>query len=174
MKKALSFLLVLTLLLSAVSVLPFNTASAQEEDTTLKTDTYLPEEEYTEEIYEGTGSLEYAFDGTFIRDYVDNEMLDEAGHVARINEEEALNTYVFLNRDGTKSVYYMDDNVRYVDENGETVEKDLTIIRKTRDIPLKQTTLNCGFPTFCPTVFPLNTINSTLLCIPKALRIRKR
>ncbi len=146
MKKTLSFLLVLTLLLSAVSVLPFNTASAQEEDTTLKTDTYLPEEEYTEEIYEGTGSLEYAFDGTFIRDYVDNETLDEAGHVARINEEEELNTYVFLNRDGTKSVYYMDDNVRYVDENGETVEKDLTIIRKNKGYTLKANDVKLWFP----------------------------
>ena len=146
MKKALSFLLVLTLLLSAVSVLPFNTASAQEEETISKTDTYLPEEEYTEEIYEGTGSLEYAFDGTFIRDYVDNETLDEAGHVARINEEEELNTYVFLNRDGTKSVYYMDDNVRYVDENGETVEKDLTIIRKNKGYTLKANDVKLWFP----------------------------
>ncbi|MBR6506073.1 MAG: DNRLRE domain-containing protein [Clostridia bacterium] len=146
MKKALSFLLVLTLLLSAVYAFPFEQASAQEEDTTLKTDTYIPEEEYTEEIYEGTGSLEYAFDGTFIRDYVDNETLDEAGHVARINEEEALNTYVFLNRDGTKSVYYMDDNVRYVDENGETVEKDLTIIRKNKGYTLKANDVKLWFP----------------------------
>lgn len=146
MKKVLSVLLIFMLLFSAVYAFPFNTASAQEEETTLKTDTYLPEEEYTEEIYEGTGSLEYAFDGTFIRDYVDNEMLDEAGHVARINEEEELNTYVFLNRDGTKSVYYMDDNVRYVDENGEMVEKDLTIIRKNKGYTLKANDVKLWFP----------------------------
>ena len=146
MKKVLSVLLIFMLLFSAVYAFPFEQASAQEEDTTLKTDTYIPEEEYTEEIYEGTGSLEYAFDGTFIRDYVDNETLDEAGHVARINEEEALNTYVFLNRDGTKSVYYMDDNVRYVDENGETVEKDLTIIRKNKGYTLKANDVKLWFP----------------------------
>ncbi|MBQ3599383.1 MAG: DNRLRE domain-containing protein [Clostridia bacterium] len=146
MKKVLSVLLIFMLLFSAVYAFPFEQASAQEEDTTLKTDTYLPEEEYTEEIYEGTGSLEYAFDGTFIRDYVDNETLDEAGHVARINEEEELNTYVFLNRDGTKSVYYMDDNVRYVDENGETVEKDLTIIRKNKGYTLKANDVKLWFP----------------------------
>lgn len=145
MKKVLSVLLIFMLLFSAVYAFPFEQASAQEEDTTLKTDTYIPEE-YTEEIYEGTGSLEYAFDGTFIRDYVDNETLDEAGHVARINEEEALNTYVFLNRDGTKSVYYMDDNVRYVDENGETVEKDLTIIRKNKGYTLKANDVKLWFP----------------------------
>ena len=103
MKKVLSVLLIFMLLFSAVYAFPFEQASAEEAEPVYEPDTYLPEEEYTEEIYEGTGSLEYAFDGTFIRDYVDNETLDEAGHVARINEEEALNTYVFLNRDGTKS-----------------------------------------------------------------------
>ena len=128
------------------SVFPFNTVYAVENtENTYEPDAYTPEE-YTEEIYEGTGSLEYAFDGTFIRDYVDNETLDEAGHVARINEEEELNTYVFLNRDGTKSVYYMDDNVRYVDENGETVEKDLTIIRKNKGYTLKANDVKLWFP----------------------------
>lgn len=99
-----------------------------------------------DEFYEGTGSLEYAFDGTFVRDYVDNEVLDEAGHVARIPEEEALDTYVFLNRDGTKSVYYMDDNVRYVDENGEKVEKDLSIVRKNKGYSLKASDVKLWFP----------------------------
>ena len=146
MKKVLSVLLIFMLLFSAVYAFPFEQASAEEAEPVYEPDTYIPEEEYTEEIYEGTGSLEYAFDGTFIRDYVDNETLDEAGHVARINEEEALNTYVFLNRDGTKSVYYMDDNVRYVDENGETVEKDLTIIRKNKGYTLKANDVKLWFP----------------------------
>lgn len=146
MKKVLSVLLIFMLLFSAVYAFPFEQALAEEAEPVYEPDTYLPEEEYTEEIYEGTGSLEYAFDGTFIRDYVDNETLDEAGHVARINEEEALNTYVFLNRDGTKSVYYMDDNVRYVDENGETVEKDLTIIRKNKGYTLKANDVKLWFP----------------------------
>ncbi len=146
MKKVLSVALTLILLFSAIYAFPFEQASAEEAEPVYETDTYLPEEEYTEEIYEGTGSLEYAFDGTFIRDYVDNETLDEAGHVARINEEEALNTYVFLNRDGTKSVYYMDDNVRYVDENGKKVEKDLTIIRKNKGYTLKANDVKLWFP----------------------------
>lgn len=50
-----------------------------------------------DEFYEGTGSLEYAFDGTFVRDYVDNEVLDEAGHVARIPEEEDLDSRLTSN-----------------------------------------------------------------------------
>ncbi len=147
MKRNIKILSLLLAVLLAFSVFPVNTVYAVENtENTYEPDTYIPEEEYTEEIYEGTGSLEYAFDGTFIRDYVDNETLDEAGHVARINEEEALNTYVFLNRDGTKSVYYMDDNVRYVDENGETVEKDLTIIRKNKGYTLKANDVKLWFP----------------------------
>ena len=98
------------------------------------------------EIHTETGSLSSAFDGTFVRDYVNNEMLDEAGHVARLPEEEKLDTYVFLNRDGTKSVYYMDENVRYVDENGEKIEKDLTIIRKNKGYTLKANDVKLWFP----------------------------
>ena len=147
MKRNIKILSLFLAVLLAFSVFPFNNVYAVENtENTYEPDTYIPEEEYTEEIYEGTGSLEYAFDGTFIRDYVDNETLDEAGHVARINEEEELNTYVFLNRDGTKSVYYMDDNVRYVDENGETVEKDLTIIRKNKGYTLKANDVKLWFP----------------------------
>lgn len=142
MKRIISALLICLLVFTMLPLSAF-ADSAQEEQPISDTELILPEEE---EIYEGTGSLAYAFDDSFIRDYVDNEQLDEAGHVARIHDEEELDTYVFLNRDGTKSVYYMDDNVRYVDENGERVEKDLTLVRKNKGYSLKASDVKLWFP----------------------------
>lgn len=60
--------------------------------------------------------------------YVDATAFEEAKHVARLPEEETFNTYVFLNHDGTKSVYYLDENVKYIGEDGGIREKDLTLM----------------------------------------------
>ncbi|HBE12589.1 MAG TPA: hypothetical protein DCY74_00320, partial [Clostridiales bacterium] len=37
------------------------------------------------------------------------------GHVLRLREEEELHTIVFLNKDGTKSMYMFDENIKYLD-----------------------------------------------------------
>ena len=44
-----------------------------------------------------------------------------------IKELEDLNTYAFANNDGTRSIYYMYENVKYIDENGDIVEKDISL-----------------------------------------------
>ena len=52
---------------------------------------------------------------------------EAAGHVKRVPELEELGTYVFDNLDGTRTVYYMGENVKFVDSNGEVKEKDITL-----------------------------------------------
>ena len=49
-------------------------------------------------------------EGCKIADYVNAEEFNNSRHIARLSDQEELNTYVFLNRDGSKSVYYMDEN----------------------------------------------------------------
>lgn len=53
--------------------------------------------------------------------YVDVEKAKELGHVMRLEEEEALNDLVFLNMDGSKSRYYFSSNIKYIDENGNSI-----------------------------------------------------
>ena len=48
--------------------------------------------------------------------YVDEKAFASGKHVKRLADEEALDTYVFLNKDNTKSVYYMFENVKYIDD----------------------------------------------------------
>ena len=61
--------------------------------------------------------------------YVDAEQFEEAGHVQRLHEEEELDTYVYLNADGSKSVYYMDQDVKFIDEQGNVRDKDTALVR---------------------------------------------
>ena len=52
------------------------------------------------------------------------EAIEEKGHVNRLREqEEDLNTVIFQNRDGTKTMYYFDEPTKYEDENGDIRDK---------------------------------------------------
>lgn len=60
-----------------------------------------------------------------IADYVDIEEFYETKPMFRIEAQETLSSYVFQNADGTKTVYMMAENVKYVDERGSVKEKDI-------------------------------------------------
>ena len=60
--------------------------------------------------------------------YIDLETLEKQGAIKRLPEKETLNTYAFLNRDGTESVVMFPDNIKYIDGSGAAVEKDITLI----------------------------------------------
>ena len=62
-----------------------------------------------------------------ILDYVHEDVFNGNDHIARLKEEETLDTYVFLNRDGTKTVYYMNDAVKYRDASGTIREKNIDL-----------------------------------------------
>ena len=63
--------------------------------------------------------------------YVDADALRASKHVARLKNQEQMDTYVFQNRDGTRTVYFMGGPVKYRDENGIIREKDLTLVQKS-------------------------------------------
>ena len=59
---------------------------------------------------------------------VESYLVEQKGHVLRLREqEEDLNTVVFQNRDGNKTMYYFDQPVKYVDENGNIKDKKTTV-----------------------------------------------
>lgn len=62
--------------------------------------------------------------------HIDKEVFDNADHTSRYMGEEKLNTYVFGNSDGTKTIYYMDENVKFVDEHGVIRDKDISLIKE--------------------------------------------
>ena len=59
-----------------------------------------------------------------IPEVVSAEEIEERGHVNRLwEQEEDLNTVIFQNRDGTKTMYYFAEPVKYVDETGQVRDK---------------------------------------------------
>lgn len=64
---------------------------------------------------------------SMILEYIDSAQFNAARHTQRLTELEDLNTYVFANADGTRSIYMMHENVKFVDEAGFVVEKDISL-----------------------------------------------
>ena len=63
-----------------------------------------------------------------IPEAVSKEDIAERGHVHRLwKQEEDANSIVFQNRDGTKTLYYFTEAVKYVDENGAVQDKSNTL-----------------------------------------------
>lgn len=65
--------------------------------------------------------------GSQILKHIDPEVLNSNEHILRLVEEETLNSYAFLNRDGSKTVYYTDKAVKYRNADGTIIEKDVSL-----------------------------------------------
>ena len=122
--KSLALLLVFTLLLTLLPSIPASAEESQQSGASTLTDT-------TE-----TDTAAAATDGPYISslvadckilNYVDAEVFASHNHVLRLTEDETLSTYAFLTADGTKTVYYLDEAVKFVDTDGVVQEIDLTL-----------------------------------------------
>ena len=85
--------------------------------------------------------------GCMISEYVNAKDFNEASHIERLTKEEDLDTYVFLNSDGSKSIYYMDENVKYVDKNGDVQEKDISLVSTTNGYGITRNEFDLHIPT---------------------------
>lgn len=78
--------------------------------------------------------------------FVDPEQFAQSEHIERLHHDERLDTYVYRNRDGTKSVYYMGQNVKYEDENGNIRDKDTTLVRADRGYRMRDNDVELHLP----------------------------
>jgi hypothetical protein len=82
-----------------------------------------------------------------ILNYVHAEVFSSANHVARLTSEETLSSYVFLNEDGTRTAYFMDEAVKFVDANGIIQEKDLTLVPTVGGYTTEKNDIELTLPT---------------------------
>lgn len=82
-----------------------------------------------------------------ILNYVNAEVFSSANHVARLTSEETLSSYVFLNEDGTRTAYFMDEAVKFVDANGIIQEKDLTLVPTVGGYTTEKNDIELTLPT---------------------------
>ena len=126
-KRILSTLLALAILLSCVGWTPVQAQGTAPEEETIDNVTQIMDNEDSPE-------------------YVDAEQFEESGHVQRLHEEEELDTYVYLNEDGSKSVYYMDQDVKFIDEQGNVRDKDTALVRKERGYGMRSNDVGLHIP----------------------------
>ena len=91
-------------------------------------------------------TLETLTEDCKILQYVDEEAFEAAGHAFRLPELEELDTYVFQNGDGTRSVYYLYENVKYIDEQGNICEKDNTLQREAKGFRITENEFDLLLP----------------------------
>ena len=84
---------------------------------------------------------------SMILKYVDSAQFNAARHTRRLTDSEDLNTYVFANADGTRSVYMMSENVKYVDKDGIVREKDISLKSKAGGYGIAQSDIGLFIPT---------------------------
>ncbi len=78
--------------------------------------------------------------------YVDEAVFTEGNHIARLPSEETLSTYAFLNSDGTKTVYYMNEAVKFIDSDGKVVEKDIALTAATGGYTTTRNNISLALP----------------------------
>lgn len=77
---------------------------------------------------------------------IDNDAFQSHHHIKRLNAEEDLNSYVFLNEDGSKTVYIFGEDLKYLNSNGEIKEKDISLIKRCDGFGIKENNYDVLFP----------------------------
>lgn len=145
-----SLTLVICLLLLILPAAPVVAVEAEEtltssitETATIGTPTVAEE---TAAVQEELPVLQLDADCQILR-HVDPEVFAAGNHIARLPEEETLSSYVFLNADGSKTAYFMDQPVKFENTDGAAVEKNLTLTAATEGYTTTQNDIQLTIPT---------------------------
>lgn len=99
--------------------------------------------------------------------YVDANVFAANDHVARIPEEESLNTYVFRNEDGSKTVYYLSEDVKYISADGTVLEKDLTLVQNAEGFGIVRSDIGYTLPNSASGGIGLSHGQKSVVLIPQ-------
>ncbi len=142
-------ILVLVCLITSTFVVPVSAKTGWYNDRTEKRhQTEYGEKEQKEQYEYGDTEIKsekYSDDDRMFR-FIDKDDFDKMGHKNRRNDLESLNTYVFDNEDGTRTIYMMKENVKYMDGNGDVREKDITLKRKDKGYTLSESDVELSLP----------------------------
>ena len=151
--KVLAIVLVLSLMLSAFPNLSvFAQESSSKEKLTEKGELWQPESNSNALNFEGDLSIEELQSAKLndedAPEIVGQDNIEEKGHVNRLwEQEEDLNSIVFQNRDGTKTMYYYNYPVKYKDANGKIKDKSNKITQTSSgDYTNAENDINTYFP----------------------------
>lgn len=129
-KKILSFVLVLCMIYASGASMLLSTATENTSDAITDAAYALTDSYDTTAVQ---ADKPYTLDLTTVPEIVGTDTAVDAGHVQRLYEqEEDLYSVVFRNDDGTKTAYYYNHPVKYVDTDGSIKDiSDLVYYRIT-------------------------------------------
>ena len=137
--KAIAMILILSLCLASV-IQPLSTSAGNLETSSTQMETeagaFTPIQDEAisaEKVVLKSADLKKTKDGVVLQ-YISEEQFDRANHTMRLKQHEDLHTFVFQNLDGTRTMYVMDEDVKYIDANGETIDKDISLVSKTKGL----------------------------------------
>ncbi|MBR6697109.1 MAG: Ig-like domain-containing protein [Lachnospiraceae bacterium] len=121
-QRLVALLLVLSLLIPLMNYYKQSVKADSTKTTTTTTSSTIGEISATDEV-----ELVEDFTNSPVLKYVNAESFVKNNHVKRLKDEEELNTYMFKNADGTKTMYMMYENVKYIDKFGNVKDKDISL-----------------------------------------------
>ena len=142
MKKILSVFMALCTVLTTLCIPP---APVTAQSTEMLISDQI-DETVTLPVEEEPITLETLTEDCKILQYVDEEAFAAADHAFRLPYLEELDTYVFQNTDGTRSIYYLYENVKYIDEQGNIREKDNALQRETKGFRITENEFDLLLP----------------------------
>ena len=141
-KRFLSIILIMALCIACCNMPVYANEENYTSDEVSSSELY---EEKNEEIVEKIEPQKITVSDTFMS-YIDKSEFESHNYTVRLEEQEKLNTYVFQNADKTTSVYYFDENLKYIDDKGEIVEKDLSLVEAKDGYTTKKNDINIHLP----------------------------
>ena len=103
------------------------------------------EEKTYSDVTESSQALSLA-DQCSILNYVDEKEFMSNGFTKRVYSEEDLNTYIFEREDGTRGLYMFAENVKFEDETGLILEKDISLEKTAAGYSTKQNNVGLLLP----------------------------
>ena len=137
--KSISYLLALLLLLSALMMPSFSEELAEGKET-------LSAESLEDAVLKKEALVKELSTESQIFKHIDKASFEAAGHVERLPEEEELNSYVFKNADGSKTAYFLDEDVKYVNSAGEVVEKNVALVALDSGFTTRSSNISLALP----------------------------
>jgi len=123
-----SFILTTLIIVSSIPVSSVADGECHFDDTSSYPVSQKSDYSYVDDIVSEEIAEEYADElSCRITDYVDKAQFESQNYAFRVEQDESLNTYVFQKEDGKRVVYYLDENVKFIDDNGEVKEKNLSL-----------------------------------------------
>lgn len=102
-----------------------------------------------------------------IADYINVNEFYETKPMFRVKAQESLNSYVFQNADGTKTVYLMAENVKYIDGRGDVREKDINLTVSSEGYAVNDSDIKLLLPKRLSDGIMLNTAFGSVTLTPQ-------